>query len=151
MFTSLHACPALFWLAGQGGHGIPSADGAARLAAALLPGQPLTTLVQPMSEPWCESWVRVDSGHERCLAGFLHTIDIDAADVHSHCDAFDRVRSGTLQAIIVHGVYTDALMQQIVHGLEQHQPAFLKTWFPAAFKAWFYGRNINLADAALSG
>lgn len=31
----------LFWLAGQGGYGIQSADGAARMAAALLLGRPL--------------------------------------------------------------------------------------------------------------
>lgn len=35
------ACPGLFWLAGQGGWGIQSADGAAALAAALLLGTPL--------------------------------------------------------------------------------------------------------------
>ena len=35
------SCPGLFWLAGQGGYGIQSADGAARLAAAWLLGQPL--------------------------------------------------------------------------------------------------------------
>lgn len=34
-------CAGLFWLAGQGGYGIQSADGAARLAAALLLGRPL--------------------------------------------------------------------------------------------------------------
>jgi D-arginine dehydrogenase len=31
-------CRGLFWLAGQGGYGIQSADGAARLAAALITG-----------------------------------------------------------------------------------------------------------------
>ena len=34
------ATPGLFWLAGQGGYGIQSADGAARLALALLQGTP---------------------------------------------------------------------------------------------------------------
>ncbi len=34
------AAPGLFWLAGQGGYGIQSADGAARLALALLQGTP---------------------------------------------------------------------------------------------------------------
>ena len=34
-------CPAMFWLAAQGGYGIQSAPGAAMLAAALLRGQPL--------------------------------------------------------------------------------------------------------------
>lgn len=34
-------CAGLFWLAGQGGYGIQSADGAARLAAAWLLGRPL--------------------------------------------------------------------------------------------------------------
>jgi D-arginine dehydrogenase len=35
------ACARLFWLAGQGGYGIQCADAAARLAAALLLGDPL--------------------------------------------------------------------------------------------------------------
>ena len=34
-------CPAMFWLAAQGGYGIQSAPGAAMLAAALLRGEPL--------------------------------------------------------------------------------------------------------------
>jgi D-arginine dehydrogenase len=40
------AVPGLFWLAGQGGYGIQSADGAAQLAASLVLGQPLPAHLQ---------------------------------------------------------------------------------------------------------
>lgn len=39
-------CPGLFWLAGQGGYGIQSAQGAAQLAASLLLAQPLPAALQ---------------------------------------------------------------------------------------------------------
>ena len=37
-----------FWLAGQGGYGIQSAEGSSRLARALLLGQPLTDDLKPI-------------------------------------------------------------------------------------------------------
>ncbi len=98
-----------------------------------------------------EAWVSASSGTERRIAGFLRTLELDAADVDLHADAFGRLRSGDLQAIVVHGVYAPEVLRASVERLERHDPPFLKTWFPPAFHAWFYGRNVNLADPALAG
>ncbi len=104
-----------------------------------------------MSAPVRDDWLAAESGTERRLGGFLGTVDLAAADLCAHAGAFERLREGTLQAIVLHGVYSPALMQRTVDRLERHAPPFLKTWFPPAFNAFFYGRNINLADAALDG
>lgn len=103
------------------------------------------------SGPASEEWVPAASGTERELAGFLRVLDIEGGQVGRHADAFDRLRSGELQAIVVHDVYRADVLLACVARLERHDPPFLKTWFPRAFHAWFYGRNVNLADAALSG
>lgn len=98
-----------------------------------------------------EDWAPAPSGVERRLAGFLHTLDLDAGQEHLHADAFERLRRGALQAIVVHGVFAQSVLQATVQRLERHDPPFLKTSFPRAFHAWFYGRNVNLADGALAG
>jgi len=85
------------------------------------------------------------------LAGFLRFIDIDARDAAAHPDAFDRIRSGDLHAVMVHRVYEPPVMEAIVERLERHDPPFLKTWFPKEFRSWFYGRNLNMAHPSLAG
>lgn len=90
-------------------------------------------------------------GVARTLGGFLRVIEIDAGDVIRHADAFDRVRSGDLQAIVVHGVYPDGAIGPAIAKLERNAPGFLQTWFPEKFGAWFFGRNLNLAEPGLAG
>ena len=85
------------------------------------------------------------------LASFLKSIEIDAAQTRSCPDAFERLRSGELQAIIVHGVYPPDILSSVVQRLERHDPPFLQTWFPSKFRSWFFGRNLNLADPGLPG
>jgi hypothetical protein len=85
------------------------------------------------------------------LGGFLRTIEISATDAGRHADAFDRIREGTLQAIIVHDVYRPEVLAPVVEKLERNAPAFLQTWFPEKFHSWFFGRNLNLADPGLPG
>jgi hypothetical protein len=87
----------------------------------------------------------------RTLAGFLRFIDIDARAAAAHPDAFDRLRAGDLQAVMVHGVYEPQVLEEIGERLERHDPPFLKTWFPKEFRSWFYGRNLNLAHPSLAG
>lgn len=87
----------------------------------------------------------------RTLGGFLRLIEIDAKEATLHLDAFDRMRSGDLQAVIVNGVYTPEVLAPVVSRLERNAPRFLQTWFPEKFKSWFYGRNLNLADPSLQG
>jgi len=91
------------------------------------------------------------AGEVSRLGGFLSTLEIDAADAGRHADVFDRIRGGTLQAIIVHDVYRPEVLAPVVDKLEHNAPAFLQTRFPEKFRSWFYGRNLNLADPGLPG
>jgi hypothetical protein len=101
--------------------------------------------------PLREDWTPAPSGTERALGEFLRTLDIAADDASDHGNAFDRLRSGALQAVVVHDVYPAQLLDTVVQRLERHDPPFLKTWFPEAFRAWFFGRNVNLSDPDLAG
>ena len=83
-------------------------------------------------------------------AGFLRFIEIDARDASAHADAFAQIRAGTLQAVVVNGVYDSTTMAEVVDRLERHDPPLLRTWFPEQFHAWFYGQNLNLADPHLT-
>lgn len=85
------------------------------------------------------------------LGGFLEALEIDARDCAAYPDAFDRLRSGALQAVLVHGVYPQDVLEAVVGRLERREPAFLQTWFPEKFRSWFYGRNLNLAAPGLPG
>jgi len=81
----------------------------------------------------------------------LHTLEFDADDAQFHSNAFARLRSGELQAVVVHRVFLPLELSRIVGRLERHDPPFLQTWFPDAFRAWFFGRNINLSHPDLPG
>jgi hypothetical protein len=81
----------------------------------------------------------------------VRLIEIDAAEAPGQADAFDRIRSGDLQAVIVHGLYSPQDLAPVVAQLEGNAPGFLQTWFPEKFKSWFYGRNLNLAEPELAG
>lgn len=90
------------------------------------------------------------STKERILSGFFRLLEMQASAASEHADAFDRLMSGQLQAIVLHGVYEAELLQTIVHRLESHDPPFLQTWFPEAFQSWFFGQNLNLAHPDLT-
>jgi hypothetical protein len=91
------------------------------------------------------------AGAAQPLAGFLRTTELDAADAGAHAEAFEQLRAGELQAIIVHRVYPPEVLEAVVARLERHEPDFLQTWFPEKFRSWFFGRNLNLADPRLPG
>ena len=91
------------------------------------------------------------AGAATSLGGFLRTIELDAGATADHPDAFERMRAGELQAVIVHGVYPQAVLDGLVDCLERHDPPFLKTWFPEKFRSWFFGRNLNLSSPGLAG
>lgn len=91
------------------------------------------------------------SGAGRPLAGFLRTVELDAADAGAHPDLFHRLRAGELQAFVVHGVYPEGVLARVVARLERNEPAFLQTRFPEKFRSFFYGRNVNLAAPGLPG
>lgn len=100
--------------------------------------------------PLRDVWLPGPAGLQRRLAGFLNVLDLDGDDLAGHGDGFDRLRTGALQAIVVRGAVAERLLAETVDRLEQHQPPFLKTWFPPAFHAWFFGRNLNLVDQGLA-
>lgn len=85
------------------------------------------------------------------LGGFLATLEFDADEVRLHANAFARLRSGELQAVVVHRLFPPPELARIVGRLENHDPPFLQTWFPEAFRAWFFGQNINLSHPDLPG
>lgn len=82
---------------------------------------------------------------------FLRVIEIDAREASAHADVFDRLRRGDLHGVVVHDVYTPDVLARVRERLEQHDPPFLTTAFPAPFKSWFYGRNLNLTPPDLRG
>ena len=81
--------------------------------------------------------------------GFFRLIEIDASETARYPDALDRLRAGDLHAVLVHGIYDSELLDGVVDRLERHDPPFLQTWFPDAFRSFFYGRNLNLAHPEL--
>jgi hypothetical protein len=83
------------------------------------------------------------------MAGFFKCLELEYKDVKNHPDAFAKLRDDSLQGILVHHVYTSEVLNNAVKILESNQPGFLKTYFPEAFKSWFYGRNLNLASPDL--
>jgi hypothetical protein len=91
------------------------------------------------------------AGTAKVLGGFLRTLELDAAEASRHADAFERMRAGDLQAVIVHEVYPQTVLEHIVQRLERHDPPFLQTWFPEKFRSWFFGRNLNLSRPDLPG
>jgi hypothetical protein len=91
------------------------------------------------------------AGAAQPLGGFLRTIELDAPHAAAHAGAFAELRAGALQAIIVHRVYPPEVLDALVARLERREPDFLQTRFPEKFRSWFYGRNLNLADAHLTG
>ncbi len=91
------------------------------------------------------------AGQPRALGGFLRTLEIEAGEAAGHADAFARLRGGDLQAIVVHGVYPQSVLDGVVERLERHDPPFLQTWFPEKFRSWFFGRNVNLSQPGLPG
>jgi hypothetical protein len=84
-------------------------------------------------------------------AGCLNVLEIPASGAATHPDAFQRLRDGHLQAIVVSNVYSPEVLERVVARLERHDPPFVKTWFPDKFRSWFYGCNLNLAEPALAG
>lgn len=81
--------------------------------------------------------------------GFFRWIELDADQLSSCSDGLSRLWRGELQGILVHDVYSSQELPPLLRGLEDHQPKFLKTWFPDVFRSWFYGRNLNLTDPDL--
>ncbi len=77
---------------------------------------------------------------------FLKTATYSAKDLPQADDVMGRLRRGDLGAIIVRDVYPKAALAKLPELLAANEPDFVKTTFPPAFCAYFYGINLNLAE-----
>lgn len=78
----------------------------------------------------------------------VETVDADAAQAPR--DAIGALRAGDLHAVLVRRIYPPEVMKAAVQLLEANRPGFMRSEFPAAFRAFFYGLNLNLAPPDLS-
>ncbi len=93
----------------------------------------------------------METTRQASAVGFPQVLDIDADKAWGYPEAYARLRRGELQAILVRGVYSPAQLAPVVERLERHDPPFVQTWFPAKFRSWFYGINVNLSEPGLPG
>ena len=77
---------------------------------------------------------------------FLKTLDIEADDPQAPADAMVRLRRGDLGAIVLRDVFPPAALAALPPKLASNDFDLIKTTFPPAFHAYFYGINLNLAD-----
>ncbi len=82
---------------------------------------------------------------------FLPIEHLQADNLVAASDVLPRIRSGDLGAAVVRGVYSADALSGLRAQLEDNTPGFLKTEFPEAFKASFYGINLNLSKPDLTG
>lgn len=78
------------------------------------------------------------------MSFFRHEI-VDAAAIKSFRNQVTRVHSGDLDGVIVEKVYERAACEAICAELEANRHGLVRTTFPAKFRAYFYGVNLNLA------
>lgn len=91
------------------------------------------------------------SADVQVLGDFFRLLEIDAADVGDHPDAFDRLRRSDVHGILLHRVYRPDELVALGERLVRHDPPFVQSSFPEEFHSWFYGRNLNLAHPELLG
>ena len=81
---------------------------------------------------------------------FLKTETYRANDLGIAGDAIKRLRDDDIGAIILKDVYPAESLARVPAQLATNAPGFVKTEFPPAFCAYFYGINLNLASADLA-
>lgn len=75
---------------------------------------------------------------------FFRTVEIDAAEAGGHPDLFRRLRRDEVQAVVVRNVYPAETCARLVETFEADRGELVRTSFPPAFKAFFFGVNLNL-------
>lgn len=63
----------------------------------------------------------------------------------------DGLRDGSVDVLLVDGVFAPDLCAAMVTALETNAPGFEVTEFPGPFRSFFYGRNLNLNEPDLNG
>lgn len=88
------------------------------------------------------------SGHAR-RAGLSEFTDVDARRASEMPDALREMFEGDRQGLVLRGLFEPSFMEDVVQRLEQHDPPFTKTSFPAPFGAYLYGQGLDLAEERL--
>lgn len=78
------------------------------------------------------------------MGDFFRYETVDA-DAFSDATPLASLRAGDLHAVLIKNVYPPQTMKAVVTEMETNAPGFLRSDFPQAFKAFFYGLNLNLA------
>ena len=84
------------------------------------------------------------------MSGFFRHIELPAADVARYPDLIRRLRREELEGILVTGVYDDASCALIRGRLEAGRHGLIRTPFPAPFRSFFLGMNLNLTPPDLT-
>ncbi len=79
------------------------------------------------------------------MGSFFQLEKVDADGPLERRDLLGPLRAGELHAVLVRHAYPRAIAEAVVPLLEKNAPGFIRSEFPAAFKASFYGLNLNLA------
>ncbi len=83
-------------------------------------------------------------------SSFLEIETYRADDLGNAACAMERLRNNDIGAIILQDVYPKEDLAKLPEVLARNDPDFIKTTFPPAFCAYFYGINLNLADRDLA-
>ncbi len=81
---------------------------------------------------------------------FLKIATVDARVAEGNADVLARLRKDDIQTVVIENVFTSAECDRIVADLEANRPGFPKTYFPEAFRSFFFGANLNLAHPDLA-
>lgn len=87
--------------------------------------------------------------NERVEGGFFRLVELPASQAAAAPDAFDRLRAGTLQGVLLNDAVAPDEAAALADRLARHDPPFLQTFFPGPFRSWFYGRCLDLTHPDL--
>lgn len=84
------------------------------------------------------------------VADFFRTVALDAADATGHADAIRRLRREEFEGIVVRDVYSTEECDRLRVRLETASHGLPRTSFPAPFRSFFLGMNLNLTSPDLT-
>ncbi|MCA8884370.1 MAG: 2OG-Fe(II) oxygenase [Rhodobacteraceae bacterium] len=84
------------------------------------------------------------------MGNFFRIETVDAEGPLPGTAPLAALRAGALHAVLLRHVYPAQAMAEAVQKLDANAPGFVRSDFPAAFKAFFYGLNLNLAAPDLA-
>src|SRR5436309_905022 len=79
------------------------------------------------------------------MPSFFRHVVIPAGDAARFADAIRRLRREECEGILVTGVYDPATCSTICERLERGDHGLIETSFPAPFRSFFLGMNLNLS------